>query len=114
MTTKPTLLALLLALSSPVLAQQSDAVASEQTSFSEAERLLWASETVRVDGPNPAAVVFRTGEPALVPLRSREQFKAMCSTEVWGVIEPYLPHSVVIGRLCNNCNWSASMHHSTS
>ena len=62
MTTKPTLLALLLALSGPVLAQQSDAVASEQTSFSEAERLLWMTDQLKaVREPSVMGYAFKRG-----------------------------------------------------
>jgi PAS domain S-box-containing protein len=65
----------------------------------EAERLLWRLEQVRTDGPNPEAIVFRTGESALVPIRSRENSRAMASPEGWAAIGPFVPHSVVIAPL---------------
>ena len=61
-----------------------------------AQRAFWARQTVPVESANSAAAVFRDHRPVLVPARSREEVKALCSPEAWTLIEAYVPHSIAM------------------
>jgi GAF domain-containing protein len=43
--------------------------------------------------------VFRTGEPALMPVVTREYLQAIMLPDVWPVIEHFAPHSMIVVSL---------------
>lgn len=64
-----------------------------------AERMLWDAVPVLVESENPAALVFVSGEPLLLPVRPPERMRALVTPEAWKLIEQYAPHSLIIAQL---------------
>ena len=67
--------------------------------LSEALRALEAPLSLSAEDPALAPAVFRTGEPALVPVVTMDQIRASVPPEHWSVYERIAPHSYVIVQL---------------
>ncbi len=72
---------------------------SRDIKYSEVFRSITTSASERSDDPGLAPHVFRTGEPALVPVLNVDQLRASVPPEYWPKYEHFLPHSYMIVAL---------------